>query len=374
MRLYFFPGEVVMEEMESGSGISSSAGGAGKTSLTIALLLEAIEFKALPRVQDDPGQCMVIPRANFKEMKAEAPLLPGVEILLRSIRSRKVPVQGRPTGVQITSARWPEDGLETKRFPLIGCTIRGTADLRISNYTLRCPEGNFILISGSIPHADGSRPHIEDDPECERGCDILWFSPIGDVLKCWICRSENGKHSGMPTVYLKRKDLCGYCDALFEGFGERSPVRARIRQGLLIALMSSVQNEILEGRYFRWLPQTGTEIEDEETDPIKRAQKHIREHISEPLHLDGVARHCFMSRSHFAKIFREQTGETFNEYVTRCRLEEAKLRLTTTTAQIAGIARHVGLKPRHFNDLIRQHTGMSPSDYRRQNRDEANSW
>lgn len=366
-------GNSLMDQMGS-LAEASFATEAPRPSLSVNSLTDAIAGRALPWLEQPNADIYVIPRANWKQMAAERPLPDGFEITPTPLRGRRVTVRDRPGGFQVVSARWPEDSLEAKRFPMVACSILGATDLVFGNYTMHCAEGRFILIESGIAHPDGKTPHLVEACRHTHSCDILWICPLGDVLKAWICRSENGRHISLPTVYLKRQDLCEYCEALFRDNADRGPVVRSIRRGLLIALFSSVLHEVQEGRYFRWLPQIGASVDEEESDPIKRAQAYVKQHISEQLTIDHVARYCYMSRSQFAKVFRTETGETFNQFLTNCRLEEAKLRLTTTTAQVAGIARHVGLKPRHFNELIREHTGMTPGMYRKQNRDEANSW
>ncbi len=364
--------QIILAREDSGGGPSLESA-ASKSSLTLSALADTLDQKVLPWIAANPNH-VIIPRSTFKEMTASAVLPAGVALVPSPMRSRRVIVQGRPHGYLSISACWPEDKVESKRHNMMGCTIRGRADLRVSNYIMKCSEGNFILFASGIPMPDGTTAHFHDDADQEVGCDILWFCAMKDVLKCWICRSENGKHSAMPALFIKRPSLCAYFEAVFEELTDRGPLRAQIRQGLLIAMMALVQKDIQDGRYFRWLPGTGPDNPEEETDPVKRAQKYIRQHLAESLTLESVSRQCFMSRTQFAKLFRSETGETLNQFVTKCRLEEATLRLRTTKAQVAGIARHVGLMPRHFNELIRQHTGLTPGDYRRQNWDESNSW
>jgi AraC-like DNA-binding protein len=331
-----------------------------------AALVSAIATQALRWIEDNSAEHIIVARPNFKEMQACASDFPdGVKITARSLQSRRVVVRDRPTGFQFVSARWPGDGVEAKRFPMIACALRGPTDLRISNYVLHCKEGCFVFLPAGIPHPDSSRVHLEGENENRRSCDILWFSPMGEVLRCWICRSENGKHSSHPSLYISQKKLINYLELLFEGVDERDAVSRKIRQGLMIALMSSVQKEIQEGRFFRWLPQSVAMGAEEEGDPIKRAQNYIRQNLGDHLTLERVARYCYMSRSQFARKFHEETGETFTVFLTRCRLDEAKMRLETSSAQIAGISRHVGLKPRHFAQIFQQSTGLTPSEYRR---------
>lgn len=335
-----------------------------KSSITVSTVISAIRHKALPWIEQGPPGGIIIPRSDYEGTKRLA-ALESFDVTYRPVGKRVIS-RIRPNGFQTVSARWPSDGIEAKFSPVIACTVKGSTELRLNDYLLHCKEGSFILIPAGMAHPDGSTVHLEGEMAAERSCDILWLGPMGDILKVWFCRCEGGKHIGLPSIYLDQKSLCVYMDALFEHLHDRNPVRGTIREGLLTVLMASILNEIEEGRFFRWLPQAAPVDEgDGQTDPIKRAHIYIRQHLGEPLTVESVARHSFMSRSQFAKKFTDQTGETFNQFLTRCRLEEAKLRLSTSTVQIAGIGRHVGLKPRQFNQLFRQHTGQTPGSYRR---------
>lgn len=49
----------------------------------------------------------------------------------------------------------------------------------------------------------------------------------------------------------------------------------------------------------------------------------MQAHLDEPLTLESVARHMFLSRAQFARRARRQAGKTFITYLTERRLEAA---------------------------------------------------
>jgi len=334
-------------------------------SLSVASIMELIEQKVLPWVEEWGMSRAAIAQPTLKTLQASDRKLPsGMEAVSSPLQGRRVPVRERSLGFQLLSARWPKDGLDAKTGHNIACILRGVADLKIGDYCLRCPEGHFIFLAAGVPYADGSRVHLEGEHLQNRSCDIMWFSTSGDEVKCWVCRSEGERHSGMPAFYISRKNLPINFDSLFLQALEGGPTQDKIRQGLLLVLLASILHEIQQGRFFRWLPQTTNLTETEQADPIARAQDYIRRHLSEPLTLERVAHLVFMSRSQFARKFHAQTGETFNVFLTRCRLEEAKPHLTTTSVEIAALGRYVGLKPRRFTQIFLENTGLTPSAYR----------
>ena len=40
--------------------------------------------------------------------------------------------------------------------------------------------------------------------------------------------------------------------------------------------------------------------------------------------LNGVSEHVYMSPWYFSKLFKKETGETFTEFLLKCRIEKAK--------------------------------------------------
>jgi AraC-like DNA-binding protein len=108
---------------------------------------------------------------------------------------------------------------------------------------------------------------------------------------------------------------------------------------------------------------------EDEGDAIERAQNYVRSHLNEPLGIDRVAQQVYMSRALFTRRFREQTGQSFNEFITQCRIQEAKTLLCESDWAVSLIASNVGFRsPAHFARLFQRHTGTTPTAFRaRQN-------
>jgi len=99
---------------------------------------------------------------------------------------------------------------------------------------------------------------------------------------------------------------------------------------------------------------------------MRQARSFIQAHFSEPLRLEEVASRVNLSPTYFCAKFKKETGQTFVEFLTAIRLEEAKALLTGSDLKIGQIAEGVGFQDaRHFSRIFQQQTGMLPSEYRR---------
>jgi AraC family transcriptional regulator len=73
-----------------------------------------------------------------------------------------------------------------------------------------------------------------------------------------------------------------------------------------------------------------------------------------------------MSRSAFAREFKDALDMTPMEFVARVRLDLAHRYLETTGMGVEGIAVAVGFNSRsHFSHLFREHYGTDPSSFRK---------
>lgn len=99
---------------------------------------------------------------------------------------------------------------------------------------------------------------------------------------------------------------------------------------------------------------------------IRRGVEYIdTNYANEKMSLQDLCRHVLMSTSYFSLVFKQHTGETFIEYLTRVRISKAKELLNNSTLKLYEIAEKVGYKdPNYFSMLFKKHTGITPKDYR----------
>ena len=93
---------------------------------------------------------------------------------------------------------------------------------------------------------------------------------------------------------------------------------------------------------------------------------YINENLSSPLSLRDVASIAHMESTYFSKCFKTATGEGFQEYLTKVRLQKAEQLLEHSRLSISSVAETCGFSTsNYFGDVFRQRHGCSPSQYRK---------
>lgn len=97
-----------------------------------------------------------------------------------------------------------------------------------------------------------------------------------------------------------------------------------------------------------------------------KAVEYILAHFQEPeFSANDVTEEVHLSKNYFLKIFKEEQGISFWDYVTNLRMEQAKKLLKNTDNTIYAISREVGYESQyHFSRKFKHLFGISPNEYR----------
>jgi len=100
--------------------------------------------------------------------------------------------------------------------------------------------------------------------------------------------------------------------------------------------------------------------------PVKKALEFIEEAYGQSLTPEELASHAGLSKSHFQRLFKLETGYTVTEKINAVRTEKAAFLLTESTVLITDIAFEVGFNSRqHFFDIFKKTYGCSPQRFRK---------
>ncbi|MEM7044159.1 MAG: AraC family transcriptional regulator [Pseudomonadota bacterium] len=99
---------------------------------------------------------------------------------------------------------------------------------------------------------------------------------------------------------------------------------------------------------------------------VRKSMRLMSEKLGEELELDDVAREAGLSRPHFYKLFRRQTGLTPNLFLNTLRMERAIDSLTSTEKSVTSIGFDLGFSSQaSFTRFFTSNVGIAPTDYRR---------
>jgi len=101
---------------------------------------------------------------------------------------------------------------------------------------------------------------------------------------------------------------------------------------------------------------------------INWVSQYIAQHYHEDISLKELSSLIYMNANYLCKIFKEEFGETINQYMIRIRMEKSKELLLTTDLKIFEIAEQVGYSNNnYFSYAFKKYTNMSPNAFRDSN-------
>lgn len=98
---------------------------------------------------------------------------------------------------------------------------------------------------------------------------------------------------------------------------------------------------------------------------LRRIEDHVTEHLAEEISIEGLAQLVELSSSHFAHVFKESTGMTPLQFVTRRRITHAQQLIRETSRSLIDVGLEVGYtSPSHFAQVFRRVVGVTPTQFR----------
>lgn len=98
---------------------------------------------------------------------------------------------------------------------------------------------------------------------------------------------------------------------------------------------------------------------------VESVKRYVDSHYFMNVSLSWVAERFFISPNYFSKLFKEKSGQNFNDYVTHVRLQKSLEMMQDPNLGLTEIAALIGYDSyAYFSSVFRKRFGISPRNYR----------
>lgn len=193
---------------------------------------------------------------------------------------------------------------------------------------------------------------------------------------------EHEKNIMKATLSGKTKELTDLFENYYKFMKEHQAMREDFLDSVLrlIVFISSVRKDEINIDELNRLiheAETPREVLDllislflpapTETNPASQLQDaldYMKQHFTEDLYLEDVAKIVYLSPGYFCRIFKKTTGYSFKEYLHYLRIEKAKELIEHTDYKYYEIAEMVGYKNyKYFSSYFNKIVGCSAREY-----------
>lgn len=263
-----------------------------------------------------------------------------------------------PIDVQICDVSYAR--LHRHEFFEFVYVLDGSAEHTINGHTMIISKGDYFLIDMNGSHSytalteDFSLLNCLFLPEA-LGSHLSGARSITD-LATGLYTGRRGALISVEDTCFSRQDpdgrLAPLCNRLSEERRARLPLSSEIERGILCVLVLSYIREVF----------LGERVGSERVSVIKEA---VAREFSRDITLGEIAREMGVSLTYASLIFKEETGQSFRDYLVKYRIEKACDLLRRTDRTVADIAAEVGYSDTaFFYRAFKKHLGVSPREYR----------
>lgn len=230
----------------------------------------------------------------------------------------------------------------------------------------------FYRGTGSLIHAHSlcGGFHGEQVPPFEKK---LWFDAIQQLDFSRVTRQLHEYMAGMAVLRVKKKLICDWSVELIdELLGQlQQPVPEGIKRAELYhSLYNALTLHEIEDLILRMAEEVvnllGERFMDKNSKLVHQVRKLIDQNYDQPLTINSLSDQVYLSPNYLRSIFKDKTGMTIHDYLTRIRLDKAKELLADGSLKIQDIAQKVGYESTsYFISLFLKSQGVTPNEYRK---------
>ena len=220
--------------------------------------------------------------------------------------------------------------------------------------------GRILVSKPGYEHVAG---HIDGQPDITTVFEFTagFFKEVQEQYKqaAWFL-----KNNDIHSLLLQSNPELDYLhDSILKKIEKKRVSNLQIDEMVMEVLEKSI-NVLTNSKP---LPAIADSLKQFHLGTIERAKVYIFDNFNQDILLQKLAQHCLVSPFHFSRIFKSIMNVSPHQYLTRVRLNHAKVLLTTTDQSVTDIAFASGFNSlEHFATAYRQRFKVNPSAYRKQ--------
>jgi AraC family transcriptional regulator len=258
--------------------------------------------------------------------------------------------------------------IDTVRLPsvsetFLAWTIAGDVDFQEREgkrpwIAHRIKKGSFFLTSGGAPY-DCRWKAVTSEP----------FESMAVFIELPLLQRAMEEVFGAEAAHVRLRDISAFTDVALSSLMERVREELMRRQASPLFLQGIAQAIAihLARNYAETIKDSPSGSPSLPGYKLRQITDWLAENVAEEFNLDRLAAQAGLSKFYFNRLFKSAMGMSPSRYHITLRMDEAKRLLRETKKSVVDVALDVGYaNPSHFAQLFRRETGLSPSDYRRQ--------
>jgi len=176
-----------------------------------------------------------------------------------------------------------------------------------------------------------------------------------------LFRSETAFRYKLHLSVSQREEMCRYCELLQHEMEHRQKGYRTLSIGIFIQMI------VFLGRcYESYMDDDIRDIFDSKEQIVSSAIQYLEQNYVHDIRVGDIAHHAFISPSRLSHVFKEKTGMSLFDYLTRLRMDRAYKMLEETNKSIAEVSLSLGIQnPAYFTRFFKKIAGESPTGYRK---------
>lgn len=144
---------------------------------------------------------------------------------------------------------------------------------------------------------------------------------------------------------------------------------AAAKQACLLNILKTNGRDELESQFVNILSELADKIQDHRRSEIDgiipEVLKYLNNNYYKNITLDDAAKNVNLSYYYFSKLFKDEVGKSFIDYLTELRIEKSMKFLENSKLSIKEVCHRIGYNdPNYYCKIFKKVTGMTPTEYK----------